>query len=45
MEIIILIAVIGITFLLGRYALAEGHKIEQQKKFIRNMNEFDAKKQ
>ena len=43
MGTIILIVVIGITFLLGRYALAEGRKIEQQKKFMKNMNEFDAK--
>ena len=44
MEIIILIAVIGITFLLGRYALAEGQRIERQKKFMRDMENFDKNK-
>ena len=40
----IIIAVMVITVLLGRYALAEGRRIEQQKKFMRNMNNFDKKK-
>jgi len=44
MGTIILMVVIGITFLLGRYALAEGRRIESQKKFMKNMNEFDMKK-
>tara|TARA_R110000744_G_scaffold186493_1_gene305878 strand:+ start:1652 stop:1810 length:159 start_codon:yes stop_codon:yes gene_type:complete len=26
---------------LGRYALSEGQRIESQKKFMKNMNEFD----
>ena len=41
---VIFIVVMVITVLLGRYALAEGHRIEQQKKFHRNMNNFDKKK-
>jgi len=41
---VIFIVVIGITVLLGRYALAEGRRIEQQKKFQRNMNNFDKNK-
>ena len=41
---IILIVVMVITVLLGRYALAEGQRIEQQKKFQRNMNNFDKNK-
>ena len=40
----IFIVVMVITVLLGRYALAEGHRIEQQKKFHRNMNNFDKNK-
>lgn len=44
MGTIILIAVIGITFLLGRYAIKEGQRVESQKKFMRNMNDFDKKK-
>jgi len=44
MGILILLAVIGAIVLLGRYALAEGHRIEAQKKFMKNMNNFDTKK-
>ena len=40
----IIIAIMVITVLLGRYALAEGQRIEQQKKFQRNMNNFDKNK-
>ena len=42
MEVII-ISVLAI--LLGRYALAEGRRVESQKKFMKNMNGFDSKKQ
>jgi divalent metal cation (Fe/Co/Zn/Cd) transporter len=42
--IFILVVVIVITILLGRYALAEGHRIESQKKFMRDMEKFDNKK-
>ena len=41
---VIFIVVIVITTLLGRYALAEGRRIEQQKKFMKNMNNFDKNK-
>ena len=41
---LILISVVVITILLGRYALAEGRRVEQQKKFMRNMNNFDKRK-
>ena len=44
MGILILLAVIAAIVLLGRYALAEGHRIEAQKKFMKNMNNFDTKK-
>jgi len=40
----ILIVVMVITVLLGRYAIAEGRRIENQKKFWKNMDEFDAKR-
>ena len=39
---IILLVVIAITVLLGRYALAEGHRIERQKKFTKNMNNYES---
>ena len=42
--IVIFIAVIVVTILLGKYAIAEGYRIEQQKKFHRNMNNFDKNK-
>ena len=44
MGTLILLAVIGITILLGRYALATADRIERQKKFMKNMNDFDTKK-
>ena len=44
MEVLILISIITITVLLGRYAIAEGQRKEQQKKFYRNLENFDKKK-
>ena len=44
MGTLILLAVIGITILLGRYALAEADRIERQKKFMKNMKNFDNRK-
>ena len=44
MGTVIFIVVMAITILLGRYALAEGRKIEGQKKFMKNMDRFDSKK-
>jgi len=44
MGTIIFLTVIGITIFLGRYALAEGRRIESQKKFMKNMNEYDKNK-
>ena len=35
---IILIIVMVITVCLGRYAIAEGQRIERQKKFNKNLN-------
>jgi hypothetical protein len=37
----ILIAVVTATILLGRYALIEGQRIEQRKKFHNNIENFD----
>ena len=42
--LVILLIVIGAVALLGRWAVAEGQRIEQQKKFMRNMNNFDKNK-
>ena len=42
MGTLIFIAVIGVIILLGRYAIREGQRIESQKKFMKNMNEYDS---
>ena len=39
-----IIVVMVVTVLLGRYAIAEGQRKEQQKKFYRNLENFDKKK-
>jgi len=44
MGAVIFIVVIGVTILLGRYAVAEGHRLESQKKFMKNMDKFNNKK-
>tara|TARA_R110002167_G_scaffold55208_1_gene157047 strand:+ start:97 stop:237 length:141 start_codon:yes stop_codon:yes gene_type:complete len=41
---LIIIAVMIITVILGRYAIAEGQRVESQKKFMKNMNNFDKNK-
>jgi Sec-independent protein translocase protein TatA len=41
--IIFILVIIGIV-LLGRYALKEGIRIEKQKKFIKNMKNYDNKR-
>ena len=41
--VILLIVIVTIS-LLGRYAIAEGQRKESQKKFMRNMHNFDKKK-
>ena len=40
----IIIAVMVITVILGRYALVEGRRVEQQKKFMRDMENFHKRK-
>ena len=44
METLILITVIVVTILLGRYAIEEGQRVERQKKFFEDMENFDNKK-
>jgi len=44
MGTIIAIVVTIITILLGKYAISEGHRIEQQKKFIKNLENHGKKK-
>ena len=41
---ILLLSAIVVTIALGRYAIIEGQRAERQKKFIKNMEEFDTKK-
>ena len=43
MNTIIFIVVIVAIVLLGRYAIAEGQRAERQKKFMKNMNDFEDK--
>jgi len=42
MGTLILLAVMALLILLGRYALAEGHRRESQKKFMKNMNNYES---
>ena len=41
---VIFIVVMVIIVLLGRYAIAEGHRVEKQKRFMRDMENFDKNK-
>ena len=38
---VILIIVIIATVLIGRFAIREGHRVEQHKKFMKNMRDHD----
>ena len=42
MKTLIVIAVILGIYFLGKYAIEEGIRVERQKKFMKNMNEFDS---
>tara|TARA_R110001583_G_scaffold60401_4_gene179450 strand:- start:350 stop:487 length:138 start_codon:yes stop_codon:yes gene_type:complete len=44
MSTVILLAIIAGTILLGRYAIAEGQRVERNKKFMKDFNNFDKKK-
>ena len=39
----ILVLVVMIIFLLGRYAIREGQRIEEHNKFIKNIEEYEKK--
>ena len=39
-----ILGMIIVIWLLGNYAITEGHRIEQNKKFMKNMNNFDKNK-
>jgi hypothetical protein len=43
METIIVILIITVGFLLGRFAIKAGYRAEQHKKFIKNMENYDKK--
>ena len=40
MDFLIAIGIITFMYLLGKYAIEEGHKSEQQKKFLKDLEEF-----
>jgi hypothetical protein len=42
--IITVILIVLAVYFLGKYALQEGVRIEQQKKFMKDMENFDKKK-
>ena len=42
MEILILLVVICVIVMLGRYAISEGQRQERHNKFIENMNKWDS---
>jgi hypothetical protein len=44
MGTLILITVLVVTFYLGRYAIREGQRVERQKKFFKDLENFDNKK-
>lgn len=41
---IILVSVIALVIILGRYAINEGQRVERQKKFMKNMENYDKDK-
>ena len=43
MEWLITIGIIIFMCLIDKYAIEEGHKSEQQKKFLKDLEEFDKK--
>ena len=40
---VILLIVIFVTYLLGKYAIQEGHRVEQHKKFMKDIENHDKK--
>jgi len=41
---VILVIVMVITVCIGKHAIREGYRIEKQKKFMKNMENFDKRK-
>ena len=41
--VILILVIVGIYYL-GKYAIEEGERIERQKKFMKDMENFDKKK-
>ena len=44
METFIFIVVIVAVYYLGKYAIQEGHRVEKQKRFMKDMENFDKRK-
>ena len=40
---VILLVVIVVTFLIGKYAIEEGQRVERQKKMMKDMENWDRK--
>ena len=43
MEWLITIGIIIFMYLIGKYAIEEGERVERQKKFMKDLEEFDNK--
>ena len=43
MDFLIAIGIITFMYLLGKYAIEEGERVERQKKFMKDLEEFDNK--
>ena len=41
---VILVVVIVVTFLIGKYAIEEGQRVERQKKMMEDMKKWDSHK-
>ena len=41
---VILLIVIVVTYYLGKYAIEQGQRVEQHKKFMKDMENFDKRK-
>jgi hypothetical protein len=41
---VILLIIIVVTYYLGKYAIQEGHRAEKQKRFMKDLDNFDKKK-
>jgi hypothetical protein len=41
--ILYILGVILVIYFLGKYVIEEGHRVQNQKKLFKNMNEYDKK--